>query len=296
MNNEVRQIAINQIHILNPRHRDPKKFETIVNSIKNLGLKKPIHVSLREADEERAEEYDLVCGQGRIEAFMALGYKEIPAIVVKLTKQDRLLCSLVENMARRFPRTGELLTEIQRLLAKGYSQAEIAAKLDMERPTVTGLITLKRKGEERLLQATLDGKIPLSIAIQLAQTVSPEAQRELMKAYENKQLNHFSLRVVKRLMNDRDYFGKKRMPGENAQKQKRTTAEYLVNTYRRETQKQKVMIKKAHLCEGKLLFVISAFRKLIDDDNFTNLLRAEDMGTIPKGVAEKIAELKKGGA
>ena len=49
MNDEVKMIPIDRIRILNPRHRDQKKFELIVQSIKNLGLKKPIQVSLRSA-------------------------------------------------------------------------------------------------------------------------------------------------------------------------------------------------------------------------------------------------------
>ena len=49
MNDEVIMIPIAEIHILNPRHRDQKKFELIVQSIRNLGLKMPITVSLRAA-------------------------------------------------------------------------------------------------------------------------------------------------------------------------------------------------------------------------------------------------------
>ena len=79
MNEEIIMIPIDRIRILNPRHRDPKKFELIVQSIKNLGLKKPIQVSPRSAQEGEESGYDLVCGQGRIEAFTALGFKEIPA-------------------------------------------------------------------------------------------------------------------------------------------------------------------------------------------------------------------------
>jgi hypothetical protein len=51
MNDEIKMIPIDQIRILNPRHRDRKKFEVIVQSIKNLGLKKPIQVGLRSAQE-----------------------------------------------------------------------------------------------------------------------------------------------------------------------------------------------------------------------------------------------------
>ena len=82
MNDEVIMIPIAEIHVLNPRHRDQKKFEVIVNSIKTLGLKMPITVSLRAENEPAGLKYDLVCGQGRMEAFIALGHLEIPAIVV----------------------------------------------------------------------------------------------------------------------------------------------------------------------------------------------------------------------
>ena len=121
MNEEVKMIPIEQIRILNPRHRDKKKFEVIVQSIRRLGLKKPIQVSLRAADEAEGEGYDLVCGQGRLEAFMALGFKKIPAIVVQISKEDRLLRSLVENMARRLPVP---LERVRELVAEKYSRNE----------------------------------------------------------------------------------------------------------------------------------------------------------------------------
>ena len=63
MKEEVRLIPIESIRILNPRHREPKKFQAIVQSIKNLGLKKPIKVSLRSAQEGNEPGYDLVAGQ-----------------------------------------------------------------------------------------------------------------------------------------------------------------------------------------------------------------------------------------
>src|SRR5690349_6686340 len=133
MNNEdeVKLIPIDKIRIINPRFRDRKKFEQIVQSIRNLGLKKPIQVSVRAAKENGDGGYDLVCGQGRIEAYIALGYKEIPAIGVDIPKEERLLRSLVENIARRFSSPTDLLHEIERLKAQGYSNLAIGKKLDI---------------------------------------------------------------------------------------------------------------------------------------------------------------------
>ncbi len=162
MKDEVKMIPIERIRILNPRHRDRKKFAVIVQSIQKLGLKKPIQVSLRAENEAEGPGYDLVCGQGRIEAFTALGHKEIPAIVVEVSKEDRLLRSLVENMARRFPNALTLMHEIERLKKQGYTNVEIGKKLDMPDTTVGGYIALKRAGEERLLDAAISGRIPPS--------------------------------------------------------------------------------------------------------------------------------------
>ena len=173
MSNEIKMIPIDRIRILNPRHRDLKKFDVIVQSIKNLGLKKPIQVSLRSAQEAAELEYDLVCGQGRIQAYIALGHKEIPAVVVDVSKEDRLLRSLVENMARRHHAPLALIREIERLKAAGYGNVEIGRKLDIDKAMVAGCIALKNAGEERLLDAATSGLQRTLTGIQ-AQQFSPD--------------------------------------------------------------------------------------------------------------------------
>ena len=216
MNDEVIMIPIAEIHILNPRQRDQKKFEVIVNSIKTLGLKMPITVSLRAASETAGPKYDLVCGQGRIEAFIALGHKEIPAIVVEITKEERLIRSLVENIARRYPAPMDLIREIERLRAAGYNNHQISGKLDVSDTMVSGLLSLKKAGEGRLLHAALAGKIPLWVAIGISKADTPEMQRELLKGYESKQLNYISVRMVRHLIEKRRLLGKQRMMGRAA--------------------------------------------------------------------------------
>src|ERR1041384_2884804 len=159
MNDEVQMIPIDQIRVLNSRHRDQKKFELVLQSIKNLGLKKPIQVSLRAADEDGGPGYDLVCGEGCIEDLKVLGHKEIPAVVVEISKEDRLLRSLAENMARQNPSPLELLREVERLKKEGCTLQEISARIDVDTSTISGLLALKRAGEHRLLDAALSGRI-----------------------------------------------------------------------------------------------------------------------------------------
>src|SRR5262249_41192022 len=96
----VRMIPVKQITVLNPRDRSKKKFGQIIGNIAKRGLKKPVTVALVELRGDEAR-YCLVCGQGRLEAFVALGQEDVPAIVIEGTKVDLLLMSLAENLARR---------------------------------------------------------------------------------------------------------------------------------------------------------------------------------------------------
>ncbi len=80
----VQMIPLEKIEVVNPRDRGAKKFDQIMNNIAHLGLKKPITVTPKHADSPDGHFY-LVCGQGRLEAYQALGQTEIPAIVVRTT-------------------------------------------------------------------------------------------------------------------------------------------------------------------------------------------------------------------
>jgi ParB family chromosome partitioning protein len=51
------------------------------------------------------------------------------------------------------------------------------------------------------------------------------------------------------------------------------------------------MVKKAKLCESRLLSTSAAFRVLVRDEDYVNLLRAEKMDTMPKFLAEKAREV-----
>ena len=217
---------------------------------------------------------------------MALGHKEIPAVVVDVTKEERLLRSLVENMARRFPNSLALMQEIDRLKGLDYNNVEIGKKLGIADSMVGGYIALRKAGEERLLDAAISGRIPLGVAMDIAKAETVEMQRSFLKAYESKQLNLVSIRTVKRMMDQRRFIGKSL--GRRMGTRIRTSVESLVNSYRRQSQKQKLMVRKARVCEAKLVFIVSAFNKLLADEHFVTLLRAEGLSTMPKYLWDKM--------
>jgi ParB family chromosome partitioning protein len=292
MNNEgipaVKLIPISQIKVLNPRSRNRIAFDNnIVSNISNLGLKKPITVAPRE-DTADGKCYDLVCGQGRLEAFIALGQTEIPAIVRTATKEECFLMSLVENLARRNHNPVELLREIGNLKARGYTPAQIARKIDLAKSYVVGVSQLLSNGEDRLLAAVESGRIPLSVAIQIANSDEEGVQRILCDAYEGKGLRGKKLQTVRRLIEQRRIRGKRLVRGSRKSGESISSADTLVRVYRREADKQKLMIKRAQLTEARLLFIVSALRKLFQDDDFITVLRAESLDSLPAYLAERI--------
>ena len=101
-------IPIEKINILNPRERNRKIANEIKKNIEDVGLKRPITVS-RRLDFTDGKEYDLVCGQGRLEAYIANNQTEIPAIIIDADEEETLIMSLVENIARRNYSPTELL-------------------------------------------------------------------------------------------------------------------------------------------------------------------------------------------
>jgi ParB family chromosome partitioning protein len=292
MNNEgipaVKLIPISQIKVLNPRSRNRIAFDNnIVSNISNLGLKKPITVAPRE-DNADGKCYDLVCGQGRLEAFIALGQTEIPAIVRTATKEECFLMSLVENLARRNHNPVELLREIGNLRDRGYTPAQIARKIDLAKSYVLGVSHLLSNGEERLLAAVESGRIPLSVAMQIADSDEEGVQRILCDAYEGKGLRGKKLQTVRRLIEQRRIRGKRLVRGSGKSGGPISSADTLVRVYRREADKQKLMIKRAQLTEARLLFIVSALKKLFQDDDFITVLRAESLDSLPAYLAERI--------
>lgn len=112
---------------VNPRVRSAVSFDQLVDSISKVGLKNPITLT-RESKGQGRDDFDLICGRGRLEAFITLGQRGIPAIIENVSKEDRMLRSVIENVARRHHKPLELLSDIGELRKRGYSYPDIATK------------------------------------------------------------------------------------------------------------------------------------------------------------------------
>ena len=285
----IEMIPIDRITVGNPRIRNKKVFRQIVDSISRVGLKKPITVGQSTKTGNAEPSYELVCGQGRLEAFISLGESAIPAIVVDVSEEDRLIMSLVENLARRQHRPLELLHDIGELRKRGYSDKEIAGKTGLSYEYLHAIGHLLEEGEERLLTAVEAGQIPVSVAIDIADTDEEGVQEALAQAYQEGLLRGKKLLIAKRLVEQRHRRGKSILQSSPERGRPRVSSEVLVRAYQREANRQRLMIKKAEVTENRLLFVVEAMRTLLTDENFLTLLRAESLSTMPRPLADLIS-------
>lgn len=286
-NSTVQMIPIDQITVLNPRQRGKKKFQQIVANIGQLGLKKPITVAMSQNGNNQTK-YNLACGQGRLEAYQTLGQTDIPAIVIEAPKEELLLMSLVENLARRQHTTVELAKEIGALKDRGYSSGDIAQKTGLDASYVNGIVKLLNKGEERLLQAVEKQQIPLSVAVMIASSNDKSVQRAMAEAYEKKELRGRALLTARRLIEERRSRGKTLRSGIRGHANGDVSSKNLLKAYQEETARQKAVVKKAKICETRLMFAVSALKQLFQDDNFVTLLRAETLDSLPHYLAIQI--------
>ncbi len=284
----LQMIPINRIEVLNPRERNGRIFDDIVGNIKTIGLKKPITVTPRK-DANGDEKFLLICGEGRLKAFKSLGEKTIPAMVVEVSDEDAFIMSLAENIARRQGRTLELLAGIDQLNKQGYDKKTIAEKTGLGTDYVHGILQLLKNGEERLLIAVESGRIPLNVALTIAGTGSndKDVQSALQEAYENGQLRGNHLIQARKVIEKRRSLGRSIARGA-PRKLADVTSSSLIRTYQNEVGRQKLMVKKAEFAQQRLLFVVEAMRQLLADENFTNLLRAEGLDTLPKYIADRV--------
>lgn len=293
---QIKMLPIDKINILNPRVRNKKVFAEITENISKVGLKRPITVTACRSGAE-GKEYDLVCGQGRLEAFLAHGQTHIPAMVVDASEEQALIMSLVENCARRKYMPTELLHGIQQLQQRGYDADDIAEKTGLVPDYVQSILRLMDRGEERLLAAVESGQMPITMAIKISETPDEDVQRALQEAYETKQLRGRRLMLAKKLIETRRHRGKAfKGGGRSSGRGGRTDAvsmKDVLKVYRKEVDRKRLLTKRAEIASGQLLFIVEAMRRLLREDNFNNLLRAEDLHSLPKFLSDMIHEKRR---
>jgi ParB family chromosome partitioning protein len=177
----VEMIPIDRITIVNPRVRNRRNFKEIVDNIAQVGLKRPITVTRRaEADDTF---YDLVCGQGRLEA-LRRSAKGMCRRSWLLPTPKIVSSPASSKIARRQHQAIDLLQDIRGMQERDYTSPEIARKTGLSLEYVHGVARLIEKGEQRLLHSVEAGLIPVRVAVEIAEAEDRDVQATLSNAYE----------------------------------------------------------------------------------------------------------------
>jgi ParB family chromosome partitioning protein len=134
------------------------------------------------------------------------------------------------------------------------------------------------------------GQIPLTTALEIARAADTDKElgAVLQQAYESGQLRGRQLIEARRLVEKRAELGPGVAHGPVPKSVPVISPSSLVKTYQKEVARKKQMVVKAEYSQNRLLFVIEALRKLLADENFINLLRAEGLESLPAPLADRI--------
>ena len=204
------------------------------------------------------------------ETLSELTQSKVPALVVNVTRENLLLMSLAENLARKRYRAVELVKEIGAMKDRGHDYSTIARKIDLDVEYVKGIIRLLNNGESSLLGAVEGGHIPITIAITIASSDDAAVQRALTEAYESKSLRGKALLKARQLIEQRRRQGKSDRAGVKSREES-VTAQKVLRKFQREMSTHRYLVKKAKVSETRLLFIVSATKSLLQTEDFRTM-------------------------
>ena len=278
-NRAIVAVPVAAVKVPNSRMSGRNRSTRLTESIQKLGLKRPITVSRRGNDNA----YELVCGEGRLDAFTNLGQSEIPAIVTDVPTEDCILFGLIENIARRRHMPIDHVNEIGRL-ANRYGASDIARKLDLSPEFARTIIYLLKHGEKRLLSAVERGIVAPTLALEIAKAKTPAVQAALLEAYAKDRHTARQLMLIRQLLEQRRRAAKGAEINDDSM-----SPESLARVYRQEMSRRQIVEQTAELAHGRLLFVIGALKTLLGERMFGTLLRDEGLDKLPVPVLRRLS-------
>ncbi len=277
----VMEIFIRDIAVINPRERHKERFEEVVESIRRVGLLKPILVNSYYLEEEG--KYELLCGEGRLLACKRLGHEKILAEVINCSRESGYVISLVENMARKKYTTIELARLIYNLHQKGATLQDLSKIINRSTSFITYYLRLMKDGEERLIKAVEENRLPISVAARIASSPNEKVQDILMEAIEQKLISGNDVHKVRKLVEAR-MGGKKRLSGKDKKKgdsepEIPLSLNELKKDFRTTIRKQEEYIQKCKQLENTVSLLQGFIETLLNAETFNQLIINEGITT-----------------
>lgn len=187
-----------------PNREQPRKtfgedaLNELAESIKQYGVLQPLLV------QERDDYYEIIAGERRWRAAKKAGVKEIPVIIKKLTEQEIMEISLIENIQREDLNPIEEALAYKRLLSEfNLKQDEIAERVSKNRATIANSMRLL-KLNEKVQQMIIDDKLTTGHVRPLISVEDPETQITLAeKIFDEKLSVRDAEKLVKNLQSEK---------------------------------------------------------------------------------------------
>jgi len=174
-------------------HIEPEAFEELKKSILANGLIQPITVRRKGPDF-----YELISGERRLKACIAIGMKEIPAYIIKVDTHEAMLAlALIENIQREKLNPIEIGLAYKRLMEECHlTQEQIAEKVGKDRTTVANTIRLLKLPKE-VQDSLIKEEITSGHARALINLPNEKLQLEALRKIKE---NNLSVRKVEQLV------------------------------------------------------------------------------------------------
>ena len=273
-------IPVDKIVVLNPRNRDKQQFAMNVRSIEELGQLKPIVVSARNLD--KTGFYELVCGQGRLQAHQQLKRAEIAAEIIDCDKKSALIASLVENIARVPRNTMWFAREMKRMHDDGMSFAKIASIVGKPQTYVSDYINLVEQGESRLIQGVEHGLFSMSLAVRVAQSDDATIQNVLMDAFDEGLVNCNTVTRVRKLLEMRMQRGKSPNTRAARREPPPCSIKELAKAIAATTKDKEDFVRETTRKENRLLSLLMGTSALLADEKLVALLTTHKLDKPPE--------------
>lgn len=191
----VKDVDLNDIKFFVRRSRAQGAYARLKESIREVGLRQPIHVrdisdwpaSKRRRSDGGLYKYELICGQGRLQAFRDLGLQKIPALVVDVPETEIVGRFLAENVMRKRLSWCEKAQLVKQDIERGLDVEQIKAKYFVTTGHVYKYLRILRQASPKLLSNAQLEKLSMNDAEDLI-TLGPKEQEIVVEVLKEENL------------------------------------------------------------------------------------------------------------
>ena len=212
-NDSYKDAVMVDIQKVEPNREQPRKnFDEdalleLSDSIKQFGILQPLLV------QDKNDYYEIIAGERRWRAAKMAKIKEVPVIIKKLTDQEIVEISLIENIQREDLNPIEEAIAYKRLLEEfNLKQDEVAERVSKSRTAVTNSMRLLKLTNE-VQQMVIDDMLTTGHARALISITDPEKQYSIaQKIFDEKLSVRETEKLIKKLQNEKKNPVKKETP------------------------------------------------------------------------------------